>query len=155
MRCFLEGWISMKIRAFVILNAILISASPARTQMQSLGTKDTFVASRLSAKEIHEIVEEVEQSAYDTPDSWQNELRVKRVDLGASQGVVIRGSTLLCGSTGNCQTWVFRKADNKWVSLFPKDHVPIAESFRLGPHVTAGIKDLRSSPIPVRRRDRP
>ena len=58
----------MKIRAFVILNAILISASPARAQMQSLGTKDTFVASRLSAKEIHEIVEEVEQSAYDTPD---------------------------------------------------------------------------------------
>src|SRR5258708_39816501 len=141
----------MDSRGFGMSKGILMHASPARTQMQSLG-KDTFVASRLSAKEIHEIVEELEQSAYDTPDSWQNKLRVKRVDLGASQGVVIRGSTLLCGGTGNCQTWVFRKADNKWVSLFPKDHVPIAESFRLGPHVTAGIKDLRSSPIPVRKR---
>ena len=132
----------MKVRTFVVLNAILISASPAWPQMQGLGAKDTFVASRLSAREIHEIVEEVAQSAYDAPDSWQNELRVRRVDLGASPGMIVRGSNLLCGGTGNCQTWVFREAENKWVSLFTSGQVPIAESVRFGPHLTLGIKDL-------------
>jgi hypothetical protein len=132
----------MKLGAVLIMNAVLICAIPGWPQMQSLGAKDTFVASRLSAKEIHQVVEEVEQSAYDTPDSWQNELRVKRVDLGASTGIMVRGSDLLCGGTGNCQTWVFRKTNDKLVSLFPKDHVPIAESFRLGPHMTAGVKDF-------------
>jgi hypothetical protein len=132
----------MKRGALLILNTVLVWASPAVSQMQSLGPKDTFAASRLSAREIHEIGEEVEQSAYDTPDSWKKELRVKRVDLGASPGLIIRGSELLCGGTGNCQTWVFRKAGGKLVSLFPKDQVPIAERFRVGPHVTAGIKDF-------------
>ncbi len=76
----------MKLGALLILNTVLVCASPAMSQMQSLGPKDTFAASRLSAREIHEIVEEVEQSAYDTPDSWEKELRVKRVNLGASPG---------------------------------------------------------------------
>jgi hypothetical protein len=132
----------MKRGALLILNTVLVWASPAVSQMQSLGPKDTFAASRLSAREIHEIVEEVEQSAYDTPDSWEKELRGKRVDLGASPGLIIRGGELLCGGTGNCQTWVFRKTEGKLVSLFPKDQVPIAEGFSLGPHVTAGIKDF-------------
>jgi hypothetical protein len=84
----------------------------------------------------------VEQSAYDTPDDWKKELRVRRADLGNNPGMVVQGSKLLCGGTGNCQTWVFRKTDNKWVSLFPNDRVPIAERFRLGPGVTDGIKDF-------------
>jgi hypothetical protein len=115
------------------------------SQMQNLGSKDTFAAARLSAKEIQEIVAEVEQSAYDTPDSWQSELRVQRVDLGASPGIIVQGSKLLCGGTGNCQTWVFRKAGGKLISLMPKDQVPIAEGFSLGPNVTAGIKDFSIS----------
>jgi len=131
----------MKLGAFLILNAMLICV-PAWSQTQSVGPKDTFAASRLSAKEIHEIVGELEQSAYDTPDSWQKELRVKRVDLGTSPGLIVRGSHLLCGGTGNCQTWIFRKAGDKLVSLFPRDHVAIAEGFRLGPHLTGGIRDF-------------
>lgn len=132
----------MKHGALVVLNAVLVCATPAMSQMQSLGPKDTFAASRLSATEIHEIVEQVEQSSYDTPDSWERELRVKRVDLGANPGIIVRGSELLCGGTGNCQTWVFRKAEGKLVSLFPSDQVPLAESFSLGPLRTAGIKDF-------------
>jgi hypothetical protein len=132
----------MKHGALLMLNAVLVCASPAMGQMQSLGPKDTFAASRLSSREIHEIVQEVEQSSYDTPDSWERELRVKRVDLGANLGIIVQGSELLCGGTGNCQTWVFRKAEGKLVSLLPRNQVPIAESFSLGPLTTAGIKDF-------------
>jgi hypothetical protein len=132
----------MNISAVVLFSTVLFFAKPALTQMQSLGAKDTFNSVGLSAKEVQEIVEEVEQSAYDTPDDWKKELRARRVDLGNNPGMTVQGSKLLCGGTGNCQTWVFRKADNKWVSLFPNDLVPIAESFRLGPGVTDGIKDF-------------
>jgi hypothetical protein len=100
----------MKLSALLLLNAVLVCASPTMGQMRNLGAKDTFAAARLSAKEIREIVAEVEQSAYDTPDSWESELRVQRVDLGACPGIIVQGSKLLCGGTGNCQTWVFRKA---------------------------------------------
>jgi hypothetical protein len=132
----------MKISPVVLFTAVLFVAKPALPQMQSLGAKDTFNSVGLSAKEAQEIVEEVERSAYDTPDDWKKELRVRRVDLGNSPGLVVQGSELLCGGTGNCQTWVFRKRDNKWMSLFPNDRVPIAEGFRLGPGITGGIKDF-------------
>ena len=132
----------MNISAVVLLSAVFFFAKPAVTEMQSLGAKDTFNAIGLPAKEVREIVEEVEHSAYDTPDDWKKELRVRRVDLGNNPGLMVQGSKLLCGGTGNCQTWVFRKADNKWMSLFPNDLAPIAESFRLGPGVTDGIKDF-------------
>jgi hypothetical protein len=64
------------------------------------------------------------------------------VDLGASPGVVLQGTNLLCGGTGNCQLFVFRKANDKWVSLFGGDRAPLAEYFQLGASVTRGIKDL-------------
>lgn len=132
-------------RTLLMFNAILVCAPLAISQMQTLGPKDTVAAARLSAKEIQEIVAQVEQSAYDTPDSWESELRVQRVDLGTSPGIIVQGSKLLCGGTGNCQTWVLRKAAGKWISLMAKDQVPIAEGFSLGPHVTAGIKDFSIS----------
>lgn len=132
-------------RTLLMFNAILVCAPLAISQMQTLGPKDTVAAARLSAKEIQEIVAQVEQSAYDTPDSWESELRVQRVELGTSPGIIVQGSKLLCGGTGNCQTWVFRKAAGKWICLMAKDQVPIAEGFSLGPHVTAGIKDFSIS----------
>jgi len=70
--------------------------------MQSLGPKDTFNSVGLSAKEVP--VEEMEQSAYDTPDDWKKELRVRRTDLGNNPGMMVQGSKLLCGGTGNCGT---------------------------------------------------
>jgi len=135
----------MKLGPLLILNVVLLCASPAMSQMRNLGSKDTFSTAQLSAKEIQEIVAEVEQSAYDTPDSWEGELRVRRVDLGANPGIIVQGSKLLCGGTGNCQTWVFRKAGGKLTSLMAKDEVPIAEGFGLGPNVTSGIKDFSIS----------
>jgi hypothetical protein len=132
----------MKIPTLVLFNVILFCAGQALAEMQSLGPKDTFVAARLSATEAHEIITGVEPSAYDTPDSWRKELRVRRVDLGGSPGMVVQGTHLLCGGTGNCQIWVFRKAGGKWVSMFGSEQAPIAEGFQLGPAVTHGAKDL-------------
>ena len=111
-------------------------------QMQSLGPSDTFSAAGLSSKEMSEVINGVEQSAYDIPDSWEQELRARRVNLGKIPGLVIEGTTLLCGGTGNCQTWVFRKSNGKWVSMFKGDQAPLAESFQFGPSATRGIKDF-------------
>jgi hypothetical protein len=94
---------NMKMTAFLTASAILFYSGLALSQVRTLGPKDTFAAARLSQRESLEVVEGVEQSAYDTPDSWDRELRVRLVDLGAVYGLVVQGSNLLCGATGNCQ----------------------------------------------------
>jgi hypothetical protein len=132
----------MKVAASLACAAMLLLALPAASQPQSLGDKDTLAAAQLSAKELRRILEAIEQSAYDTPDSWTKELRARRVDLGASPGIVLQGTKLLCGGTGNCQLFIFRKVNDQWVSLFGRDEAPLAESFEFGPGVTHGIKDL-------------
>jgi len=132
----------MRLSGFQLSAAILLCASSALAQAHGLAAKDTFAAAGLSAKEIREITDGVEQSAFDTPDSWESELRVRRVDLGNLSGIVVQGTKLLCGGTGNCQTWVFRKAEGKWVSMFDGAQAPIADSFQLGPTSTGGVKDF-------------
>ena len=101
---------------------------------------ETFANAKLSGKEIREIIAAVEQSADDTPVSWEKELRVRRVDLGGGAGLVVRGTRLLCGATGNCEMWVFRKAKDRWVSLF--EDPPIAEGFEFASAVTNGVRNL-------------
>src|SRR5207248_6428917 len=120
---------TMNMLSFVAFSTIVFCGSPTFSHTQALGPKDTFAAAKLSAKESREIVQGVEQSAYDTPDSWNKELRVRRVELGAAPGIVVQGSNLLCGATGNCQTWIFRKIADKWVSMFASEQAPVAESF--------------------------
>jgi len=122
------------------LFALLLLASTASAQMQALAPRETFTAAKLSAGEIRQIITGVERSAFDTPDSWETELRARRVNLGAGPGLVVRGTKVLCGGTGNCQTWVFRKLSGRWVSLFEEG--PMGEGFQLGPAVTRGIKDF-------------
>ena len=131
----------IRIPGFFLFGAILFCASSTFSQARNLGPKDTFAAAGLTAKEVREITDGVEQSAYDTPDSWTSELRVRRVDLGSAPGIVVQGTELLCGGTGNCQTWVFRKAAGKWVSMFA-DQAPLADSFQFGPTSTGGVKDF-------------
>ena len=120
----------------VIFCAVHLSAQP-----QQLGPKDTLTRAGLSPKDIQEITDAVDKTAYDTADSWTVELRARKVSLGSAPGLAVQGSNLLCGGTGNCQTWIFRKVGSKWIPLFSGNQPPIAESFQLGPHVTNGIKD--------------
>ena len=126
---------------------VLISCAPALSQPQSLGPKDTLASTGLSKQEIHQVIEAVEPTAYDTPESWETELRARKLSLGSTAGasatgLVVQGSNLLCGATANCQTWVLRKSNGKWWSLIPGDQAPIAESFEFGPGVSHGIRDL-------------
>jgi hypothetical protein len=116
--------------------------APRFGQAQTPGPKDTFSTARLAASEIREILAGVERSAYDTPESWRTELRVKGVDLGTAEGIVLQGTKLLCGGTGNCQVFVFRRAHGHWVTLFGDEQAPIGESFELGPGSSHGIKDF-------------
>ena len=141
----------MKIAAFLVFNAILLFPCPAFPQAQSLGPKDTFAAARLSATEVRQIIAGVEQLAYDTPDSWSEELRAKRVNLGSSPGLVLQGTKLLCGGTGNCQVFVFRNANNRWYrcSKMSKRLSPRLSNSGLALH--GGLKTLLSQPIPALR----
>lgn len=132
----------MKIAGLLVCTTILLFSAPAVSQPQSLTAKDTLAATRLPAEELRQITDAIEQSAFDTPESWAKELRARRIDLGGSPGIVLQGTELLCGGTGNCQLFVFRKVDDKWSSLFGMDQTPIAESFELGPGVSHGIKDM-------------
>jgi hypothetical protein len=128
--------------SWIGLFSFLVFPTVALAQMESLGQKDSLTAANLSAKEIREIITGVKKSAYDMPKSWSKELRLRRVDLGNDPGIVVQGTSLLCGGTGNCQIWVFRKANVNWVSLFANDHPILAESFNFGPAFTHHIKDL-------------
>ena len=132
----------MQTVVLAVFTAILLCATSAFPQMERLGPKESFSAARLTAKESAQIIAAIQDSAYDVPDSWESELRVRRVDLGAGPGLVVEGTNLLCGATGNCQIWVLRKIDNKWVSLFATEQATIAEGVKLGPTLTRGIKDL-------------
>ena len=116
----------------------------AASNMESLGANDTFLAAKLPKHEVEDLVHQVEDSAFDTADDWQGELRVRRIDLGRSPGIIIQGTKLLCGATGNCETWVFRKFDDRWISLFPRDKVPIIEGFQIDSAVTNGIRNFRA-----------
>ena len=115
----------------------------AASHIERLGPNDTFRAAQLTKKEVEQLARQVQDSAFDTADDWQSELCVRRIDLGGSPGLIIQGTKLLCGATGNCQTWVFRKLDDSWISLFPHDKAPIIEEFQIGPAVTNGIKDFK------------
>jgi hypothetical protein len=123
------------------LGLMLLPASYVFAQTQQLTANDTFAGAALSRTEIREIIDAVEKTAYDIPDSWTTELRARRVSLGSAPGLAVQGSNLLCGATGNCQTWIFRSFRSRWIPLFESDQAPIAEGFQLGPQITNGIKD--------------
>ena len=124
-----------------VISIVLLCGAQVSAPPQQLGPKDTFASAGLSTKETQEIVEAVQKTAYDTPESWTAELRARKVSLGSAPGLAVQGSKLLCGATGNCQTWIFRKVDSAWEPLVGGDQAPIAESFQLGPQVTNDIKD--------------
>lgn len=121
--------------------ALVLLSSLASSQA-SFGIRDTFTRARLTPDEIREVIAVIERSAYDTPDSWTGELRVRRVDLGVSPGLIVQGTSLLCGATGNCQIFALRKASGHWVSLFQDNQEVIADTFTFGPGAAHGIPDL-------------
>jgi hypothetical protein len=92
---------------------------------------DTFVESGLRAAARKEIFENVALTAYDKPESWDAELRVIRQAVGPWHVAIVRGTSLLCGATGNCQTWVFRLDRNHWVNVIAAGQAPIIDGLSL------------------------
>ena len=92
---------------------------------------DTFVLSGLRSAARREILENVALTAYDRPGSWDAELRVRHERVGAWHVAVVRGTSLLCGATGNCQTWVFRLDGKHWNNVIAAGQAPIVDGLSL------------------------
>jgi hypothetical protein len=119
----------------VMFSVAFMSYLPQRVPADTFGLADLPAAERL------QVLAAVRDLAYDTPASWTEELQLKRIDLGGSRGLVVRGTNLLCGGTGNCQLFVFRRVNGQWVSLF-RGGAPIADTYVFGPGATNGVRDL-------------
>jgi len=120
---------------------IALAQSVSIPPMDSLKASETLQAAKLSSPEIKQICEQLETTSFDIPDSWEKELRGRRVSLGNEDGLVIQGTELLCGGTRNCQTWVLRRLNGKWLAMF-KDQAPIASAFGFHPETHAGHKNF-------------
>ena len=121
--------------------AIALAQSVSLPPMDHLKASETLQAAKLSSSEVKQICEQLETTSFDLPDSWERELRGRRVSLGNEDGLVIQGTELLCGGTGNCQTWVLRRSNGKWLAMF-KGQAPIASAFGFQPEAHAGHKNF-------------
>jgi hypothetical protein len=121
------------------------NSSLAQTQkgpaIPVLSAKDTLDKTNLPADAIEQILQQVEVTSFDFPDSWEEELRARSLPLGDSEGLVVQGSRLLCGGTGNCQTWLFLKADREWRTLF-EEQAPIGSGFTFSPNIHHALHDF-------------
>ena len=105
-----------------------------------LNEGDTFRAANLTAAEQGEVIEQAEKISFDAPESWQTELRIRRVSLGATDGLVVQGTRLLCGATGNCEIALLRRSMGKWTALFAD--APIGDGFGFLRQSTRGLPDF-------------
>jgi hypothetical protein len=108
--------------------------------LKGVNDNETFSTAGLTPVEQRQILSQVTLTSFDTPDSWLSELRARRISLGKSDGLVVRATQLLCGGTGNCETWVFRRTNNRWVNMF-KGEAPVVSGLGFV-RQTAGIKDV-------------
>jgi hypothetical protein len=114
---------------------------PPLQTLQRLHDAESFRQSKLAPTEVRQILQQIKATAFDTAKSWQKELRVRRISLQSVDGLIVQGSDLLCGATGNCQTWVFRKDRRRWISLFP-NQAPVAAGFGFAMVATHRIPDF-------------
>ena len=133
---------TMKTAGTVLALALVTNTLLALGPMQHLRNEETLAKLNLNATELKQVISGVEALAFDSPDSWEKELVGRRISLGSAPGLVLQGTHLLCGATGNCQIFVFRRDGKDWVPLFAGQGAPIIEGFSFGPGSSHGIKDL-------------
>ena len=134
-----------KIPAFVLAFVFPALGHLALAQAGALRKDQTIAQLNLPAAERAQIIGGVEAAAFDSPGSWEDELRAREVSLGKSRGLVVSGTRVLCGATGNCQIFVFRRLGRDWIPLFAPDQAPIVEAFSFGPAASRGVDDLHVS----------
>ena len=76
----------------------------------------------------------------------EEELIAIHLDLGEGiqNGLVVQGSENLCGATGNCAMWFFRKIGGKWKPLHFEDEGggTVASMFEAVPPKHSGLYEL-------------
>jgi len=132
--CLLAGWASTTA-------ARAADSLPVVDWLADLNDRETLSVLRLSSAEQKQILNQIEMTSFDTPDAWWQELRVRRISLGTTEAIVVRGTNLLCGATGNCETWVFRRANRQWLNMFIGE-APVVSSIGLVVDQTKGIRNI-------------
>jgi hypothetical protein len=102
---------------------------------------DTIAAAHLSPGETEQILGEIEKTCFDVPEDWAKELRLRRVPFAGGEALVLRGTNLLCGGTGNCQTWLFRRANSRWANLI-EGEAPVVAGFGVRRTVGRQLPDV-------------
>jgi hypothetical protein len=111
------------------------------TAIPPLTDVDRVATAKLRTAEVRQIMDQVKRTSFDRPDSWPAELRLRRLSIAGGDGLVVRGTEMLCGGTGNCETWLFRRANGAWVNMFDGE-APVISSFGFGGHVSHDVPDL-------------
>jgi hypothetical protein len=126
----------------VVMVSTQTETSPKKINwLRGMSDNETFFGAKLTAAERKEIIDQVEKTSFDVPESWDSELRVHRVSLGETDGLLIRGTQMLCGATGNCERWIFRWSRGIWFNLFEHE-APIISGFGFEQEATGGVKNL-------------
>lgn len=123
------------------LAAALASAQSELPEARFLRVGYTFREAGIPPAQIRQITAQIEKTSFDAPDSWEQELRIRRVALGPADILVVRGASLLCGATGNCQAWVFLRSRQQWKNLIQGD-APLASGLGFEEQLTSGLKNL-------------
>jgi hypothetical protein len=124
---------------FGLIGRMVLAQELELPTLSQLNETDTFRVAGLTASEQMQIFKEIEKISFDVPDSWEKELLVRRLSLGNTEGLVLQGRSLLCGGTGNCETFVLRREKSKWISMFHEE-APLAEGFGVLPDASNGVK---------------
>lgn len=102
---------------------------------------DTLAAAGIRGRDLASLVAQISSTAFDTPASWSSELRARYIRADGEHFLVIRGTHLLCGGTGACQTWLFQRRASRWLSVIAGDP-PVADWLGLGRRSQRGRRDL-------------
>jgi hypothetical protein len=135
------------------LGGVALAQDLAFTAIPALTDQDSVATANLPAAELKQILDQVEQTSFDTPDAWETELRLRRLSIAGGDGLVVRGTAMLCGGTGNCETWLFRRVNGAWRNMF-EGEAPVISSFGFGHHVSHDIPDLiATAPLSAAKRN--
>jgi len=113
------------------------------------GTAITSIG--LSESEMREVISEVlrrdfvREMGITSADDLKSELLARNVDMGegSASGLVVQGQEKLCGATGNCIAWFFRRGKGSLQSLgLGREYPPDAAAFAFLPPKHKGLSDL-------------
>jgi hypothetical protein len=127
--------------AALVLAPVFSVAQAQLPEARFIRVEFTFSRAGIPPAEVRQVVKQIGSTSFDMPNSWDDELRVRRMALGEADVLVVRGTTLLCGGTGNCQTWVFLRAKAQWRSLIAGD-APLASGLGFEDVDKGALKNL-------------